>query len=77
MPNPNNGLFSLVFTLPQEEKINVRIYNSLGQEISNNSLENVTNTVVNINISDKPEGIYFVSISNGVTKTVKKVIVSR
>lgn len=77
MPNPNTGVFSLVFTFANEEKINVRIYNSIGQEISNNSLENVTNNVVNINISDKPNGIYFVSITNGVTKTVKKVIVSR
>lgn len=77
MPNPNNGLFNLVFTLPKEEKINVRIFNSLGQEISNNSLENVTSNVISINISDKPEGIYFVSITNGIQKTVKKVIVSR
>ncbi len=77
MPNPNNGIFSLVFTLPKEEKVNVRIYNSLGQEISNNSLENVTNNVVNINISDRPNGIYFVNITNGTTKIVKKVIVCR
>ena len=76
MPNPNNGMFNLVFTLPNEQKINVRIYNALGQEISNNSLENVTSNVISINISDKPEGIYFISITNGTQKTVKKVIVS-
>jgi hypothetical protein len=76
MPNPNNGVFSLVFTLPKEEKINIRIYNSLGIELSNNSLENVTNNVVNIDISDRPNGIYFVCITNGETKLVKKVIVS-
>lgn len=77
MPNPNNGIFNLVFTLLKEEKINVRIYNSLGQELSNNSLENVTNNVISINISDKPNGIYFINITNGTYKIIKKVIVSK
>ncbi len=76
MPNPNNGIFNLVFTMPKEENINVRIYNSIGQEISNNSLENVSSNVISINISDKPNGIYFVSVTNGTYKAVKKVIVS-
>lgn len=77
IPNPNSGIFSLVFTLPKEENIAVKIYNSMGQLLSDSYMENIGNNVININLSDKAEGVYFVAITNGTTKIVKKVIVSR
>jgi hypothetical protein len=77
MPNPNDGLFSLVFTLPTEQQLSVNIYNSLGQQISSSKLKNVMNNVVNIDLGDKPNGIYMTEITNGSQKVVKKIIVSR
>jgi len=76
VPNPNNGVFSLVFTLPQDEDLYVRVYNAMGQEISASHLQNIRNSILDVNLSEKPEGIYFTEISNGTERVVKKVIVS-
>lgn len=76
VPNPSSGLFSLIFTLPKEEELYVKIYNSVGQQISSEHLQNVSNNLINIDLSDKPEGIYFTEISNGTERVVKKLIIN-
>lgn len=76
MPNPNNGVFGLVFTLPQQQKIKLSTYNALGQMIGSDDVENVGHNVINLDLSSRPAGVYFIHLSNGNEKTVKKVIVS-
>lgn len=76
MPNPSNGAMSLVFTLPKAEKVNIKIFNYIGQQISSDDFENVSKSVLDIDLTSKPDGVYFIEISNGVEKTVKKVIIS-
>ncbi len=76
MPNPNNGVFNLVFTLPHEEEINFNIYNSMGQLISAGKINNVKANVFEVNLSNQPSGIYFVNIANGKEKVMKKIIVN-
>ncbi len=76
MPNPSSGLVNLIFTLPNPEKISVSIFNPLGQLISNNKLENVTNNMINIDLSNRPDGIYFIEVSSPTDKVVKKVIIT-
>jgi len=77
MPNPSNGLFNIIFTLPKEEKVNIKVYNYIGQLISSEDFGNVTNNVFNIDLSSKANGVYFVEISNGKEKLVKKAIISK
>lgn len=77
MPNPNNGVFSLVFTMPVETKLTVRIHNAIGQQISQDELENVTNNVVDIDLNGRPDGIYFVEVTSGLERTVKKVVITK
>lgn len=77
IPNPSNGVFNLIFTLPKQENISVKIHNAIGQQISGEHLENVSNNMVNVDLSNRPEGIYFVEISNGSERVVKKIIISR
>jgi hypothetical protein len=76
MPNPSNGLFSLIFTLPKQENVIVRVLNPLGQQISSDRLENVTNNVINIDMSGRADGIYFIEVTNGNEKVTKKIIIS-
>jgi hypothetical protein len=77
MPNPSNGQLSLIFTLPKQENVTVRIFNPLGQQISADRIENVTNNMINIDLSNRPDGIYFIEVSNDTERVVKKVIISR
>lgn len=76
MPNPNNGQFSLVFTLIKQENVNVKILDPMGRLISNDSLENVSNNLINIDLRERTAGIYFIEISNGNEKVVRKLILS-
>ncbi|MEI6021468.1 MAG: zinc-dependent metalloprotease [Bacteroidota bacterium] len=76
MPNPSDGFFSLIFTLPKEESVDITIVNSLGQVISNDKIQHVNNHVFDINLSSKANGIYFVNIQTANEKTVKKIVVN-
>lgn len=77
MPNPSNGVFNFLFTLPKEQNLTINVYNSTGQKIISSELENVMNSSINIDLSDRPDGIYFTEITNGQDKAVKKIIVTR
>lgn len=76
MPNPSNGVFNLIFTLPKEQELSITIYNSFGQKIISTELKNVMNNMMSLDLSDRPDGVYFTEISNGFEKSVKKIIVS-
>jgi hypothetical protein len=76
MPNPSNGQFSLIFTLLKQDDVNVKIFNPFGQLISTDRLENVTNNLINIDLRNRAEGIYFIEISNGNERVLKKVVVN-
>lgn len=70
-PNPNKGEFSLHLTGDISES-RYYIYNSLGNEIINNTLYNNIET---IDISNYPEGIYLLKFVKGdklITKTIVK-----
>lgn len=77
MPNPNNGVFSIITTLRKEQDLQFRIYNYLGDIIGQNKEESVTNRVFEIDMSNNASGVYFVEITNGVQKTVKKVVITK
>lgn len=77
MPNPNQGKFSIIAALPNEQNLNIRIMNYMGSLISENKEPNVKNRLFEIDMSLQPNGVYFVEISNGIQKTVKKVVISK
>ncbi|MBA3682955.1 MAG: T9SS type A sorting domain-containing protein, partial [Bacteroidetes bacterium] len=73
MPNPSNGQFDLVFTLLKQENVTIKISDPLGKLISTDRLENVGNNLINIDLRNRPTGIYFIEVSNGNEKVVKKM----
>jgi hypothetical protein len=77
MPNPSSGVFNLVFTLPREEKISVKIYNTIGQLISDDRFESVTNNALTADLSNRANGIYIMEISNGKEKVTRKIVVAK
>lgn len=76
MPNPSNGQFSLIFTLTRPENVTVKIINPLGQLISTDKLEDVSNNLINIDLRNRASGIYFIEIANGNEKVLKKLILN-
>jgi hypothetical protein len=77
MPNPNQGQFSIMTSLSIEQNLNFRIMNYMGTLIGENNEANVKNRLFEIDMSGYSNGVYFVEISNGSQKTVKKMIISK
>lgn len=77
MPNPNNGQFSILVTLQQEQNLTFRVMNYMGQTLGINEERNVSSKVFDIDMSNNANGVYFVEISNGTQKTVKKLVINK
>lgn len=74
-PNPNNGKFNIEFNPESSENININVYDISGREIS--SKEYKTSGLFNesIDLQNVKSGVYLVSISDGIKKTVKRIII--
>lgn len=70
LPNPNNGVFKIIMKDTSEQ--NIEILNSTGIIIYNTTL--LGQMEYQINISDKPKGIYLVKITSGAKIYTKKII---
>ncbi|MCB0397652.1 MAG: T9SS type A sorting domain-containing protein [Flavobacteriales bacterium] len=71
MPNPSNGVFTLSF-MEQDEK-NVVIYDMKGSAVF--SMNECVQNTLEVDISDKPAGLYIVKIQIEDRLVTKKVIV--
>ncbi|MES2680048.1 MAG: LamG-like jellyroll fold domain-containing protein [Bacteroidota bacterium] len=70
-PNPNNGNF----TISSVDNINIRIINSLGQNVGTLKLSDPDKK--EITVSNLPTGIYFITGEAGGLKVNKKIIVEK
>ena len=75
-PNPNNGHFSFAVTLPEATNLNFTIVNMLGQVVYTKAENNISNAVLNCDLSHLSKGVYYANITdNNNNKTVKKIII--
>lgn len=77
-PNPTHGDAKLEFSVVKAGKVEINLLNVIGKKIENvSSTEDlpVGKFVKNLNISDLPQGIYFVEIVSNGTKTVQRLLV--
>jgi hypothetical protein len=75
-PNPSNGNFNFVTTLPKAADLTFTVTNSLGQVVYEKTEKNVTSNMIGLDISGKGKGVYTVTItSTAGERLVKKVIV--
>jgi len=75
-PNPNNGVFDLKIESSIDQNITVKVVNSLGQLVYNNSFKSNNNIVSSkIDIKNCTQGIYNVIIATNKGISSKKVII--
>lgn len=75
-PNPFNPSTNIKFNLPKDEFVSLKIYNSLGKEVSVIINETTTagNYVVPFNASELSSGIYYYQLSAGNFSSTKKML---
>lgn len=75
-PNPFNPSTNIIYTLPKEGMVTLRIYNILGQVVKTlvNQNQAVGTYTVSFNASDLTSGVYFYDMQAGNFNQVKKMI---
>jgi hypothetical protein len=75
-PNPFNPSTTINFSIPQSGRVNLSIFNSIGQEVKNLINEDMTSGdhQITFNAIDLPSGIYFYKLETGNFADVKKMI---
>lgn len=77
-PNPSTGIFTLNLNSDFNKNINIKIYNSLGLVIfeqSNIVLKGKYSKTMNLD--ELPNGVYFLNVYNNNVNTIKKIIIQK
>jgi len=78
-PNPFNPTTTITYKIPNENFVTLKIYNSLGEEITTlvNEVKQAGNYTVEFNGSSLPSGVYFYRLIAGNFVASKKMILMR
>ncbi len=71
-PNPSTGVFQLQTNI--NEKLNVKVYNAIGEMVFSEAVNQNKST---INLSGKSDGVYFIKIISAEKILTEKVLLSR
>ncbi|GEM_PF-1236948 len=75
-PNPNDGQFVLNYTLQESGETLVQLYDINGRQVFVKSFSGTPGTYAEqINISEEPKGVYFLSVIQNGKSFAKKVVV--
>lgn len=74
-PNPNDGVFNLMFDLPNQGQTIIRIFNGSGSLIYQNEMQQFSGFFKDrIDISERAKGLYFLEVNQDGKSITKKVI---
>jgi hypothetical protein len=74
-PNPVIDNATLAINLMHSGDVNIKVYNSIGEEVIDKSINNLSygRTIAQINTSKLPGGLYTISLISGEERIVKKM----
>ncbi len=75
-PNPFNPSTVINYTLPNESKVSLKVYDILGNEIATlvNKSQNAGSYNINFNASEMPSGVYFYTLSTESFTQTRKML---
>ncbi len=78
-PNPFNPTTVIQYALPNEEKVTLKIFNLLGQEVSTlvDAVEDAGYKAVSFDATPFPSGVYFYRLQAGKFSNVKKMLLMK
>lgn len=75
-PNPSQGLINVSLPPANRENVTILVTNALGQVVSS-YYNTISDNAISLDISSQNNGVYFVLISDGIDKVIKKVILNK
>ena len=78
-PNPFNPSTTIKYSIPNEGRVSLIVFNLLGEEVTTlvNEEQSAGNYKVEFNISSLPSGVYFYQLKAGDYTNTKKMILLR
>jgi hypothetical protein len=77
-PVPNDGQFNVSITTASEESFSIKVYNTLGVKIYEETKVEVNGTLQKvIDLRPVPDGVYTVIFANSQNQVVKKIVVNK
>lgn len=78
-PNPFNPSTTISFSIPEEDFVSLKVFNSLGEEVAKliNETKPAGNYSVSFNASDLTSGVYFYKINAGSFVEIKKMVLMK
>jgi hypothetical protein len=78
VPNPTNGVTTITYGLTKSGQLNFNVTNMLGQVFAQTSeFKSAGDHLIELNVSDWADGIYFYSIEFEGERIIKKMIISK
>jgi hypothetical protein len=75
-PNPTSGQLNISVNLPENEVINLAVFNTMGQEVLSVSNGKVSNGNYPVDLSNNANGIYYVKMNVKGTIVTKKIVLN-
>ncbi|MGL4598681.1 MAG: M43 family zinc metalloprotease [Bacteroidia bacterium] len=75
-PNPTQGNTTLNVTLLNRQDLNIQVVNALGQTVQTISENNTYGGNYMLDLSNAPAGVYFVEVTSGNEKAVKRLVIT-
>ena len=75
-PNPTSGQLNISVNLPENEVINLAIFNTVGQEVLAVTNGKVSNSNYTVDLNDQANGIYYVKMNVKGTIVTKKIVLN-
>jgi hypothetical protein len=73
-PNPSNGNCGLSINLKDDQSLSIELYDSKGQKVYSEKLDNANNTVNKLNLSALAKGIYYMNVKTKDKAYSRKII---
>ncbi|MCO6446672.1 MAG: T9SS type A sorting domain-containing protein, partial [Ignavibacterium album] len=75
-PNPFNPSTTVSFSIPEEEFVSLKVFNSLGEEVAEliNETKPAGNYQVDFNATGLSSGVYFYTLQSGTFNQIRKMI---
>ncbi len=76
-PNPTTGVIILNTNLPENQEVNIAVYNTMGQEVAAVQNGKVSNGQYSIDLTNQSNGIYYVKMNLNGNIITKKVVLNK
>ncbi len=78
-PNPNDGIFKLSFSLKDEGPVKITVSDLHGKEILSETIAHTNKSKYehSFNLKDYENGVYFITLTQGENRIVRKIIIGK